>query len=200
MGAALSGAAAPHYIRPLTVTDPLSHTVLTNTYDSFGQLSTSADALSHTTTLGYDSNGNLLNTGIPRFIDVGGWPTSRPLVVLAAQHVEAAPGFDFQPCDSLAAPWPGSCDFSRMRRSTFRNLHSKLRTSGVNLRIHNIVTQRSDGSDSRYVSFLIYNQLRSTTQWQTSTRSQTLPMWRQSVSFGIRNSIARILRRPREGP
>lgn len=46
---------------------------------------------------GYGENGDgtpgalayLLYTGIPRFIDVGGWPTDRPLVVLAAQHVES---------------------------------------------------------------------------------------------------------------
>ena len=31
----------------------------------------------------------------PRFIDVGGWPTDRPLVVLAPQHVEGASCFDF---------------------------------------------------------------------------------------------------------
>ncbi|MEA2605752.1 MAG: hypothetical protein QOI00_509, partial [Chloroflexota bacterium] len=51
---------------------------------------------------------NLLGTGIPRFIDVGGWPTDRPLAVLALQHVEAAPGFDFSPCDGQ--PWGGSCN------------------------------------------------------------------------------------------
>ena len=32
---------------------------------------------------------NLLNTGIPRFINIGGWPTDRPLVVLALQHHES---------------------------------------------------------------------------------------------------------------
>ena len=52
---------------------------------------------------------NLLNTGIPRLIDIGGWPTGRPLVVLALQHVEAAPGFDFSPCDGVN-PWGGTCD------------------------------------------------------------------------------------------
>jgi hypothetical protein len=64
---------------------------------------------------GYGENGdgtpdgihNLLATGIPRFIDVGGWPTDRPLVVLAAQHVEEPPGFDFGPCDGVN--WGGSC-------------------------------------------------------------------------------------------
>ena len=49
---------------------------------------------------------NLLNTGIPRFIDIGGWPTNRPLVVLALQHVEDPP-FDFGPCDGVE--WGGSC-------------------------------------------------------------------------------------------
>jgi hypothetical protein len=66
---------------------------------------------------GYGENGdgtpaglsNLVKAGIPKFIDVGGWPTSRPLVVLAAQHIEQAPGFDFGPCDALVI-WNGSCD------------------------------------------------------------------------------------------
>ena len=60
---------------------------------------------------GYGENGdgspealaNLLFTGIPRFIDIGGWPTDRPLVVLAAQHVEDPPGFPFEDCN-------GSCN------------------------------------------------------------------------------------------
>jgi dienelactone hydrolase len=60
---------------------------------------------------GYGENGdgtadglqNLLNTGIPRFIDIGGWPTERPLVVLALQHVEEPPGFPFEDCN-------GSCN------------------------------------------------------------------------------------------
>ena len=51
---------------------------------------------------------NLLNTGIPRFINVGGWPTDRPLVVLAMQHFEQPPGFDFSSCDGQ--PWGGSCN------------------------------------------------------------------------------------------
>ena len=53
---------------------------------------------------GYGENGDgspgalnlLLRTGIPRFIDIGGWPTDRPLVVLALQHVEEPPGFAFE--------------------------------------------------------------------------------------------------------
>ena len=65
---------------------------------------------------GYGENGdgsaealsNLFNTGIPRFIDIGGWPTDRPLVVLAAQHIEEPPGFDFSPCDGVAEG--GSCN------------------------------------------------------------------------------------------
>jgi dienelactone hydrolase len=52
--------------------------------------------------------GNLLFTAIPRFIAIGGWPTDRPLVVLAPQHVEDPPGFDFGPCDG--EPWGGSCN------------------------------------------------------------------------------------------
>jgi hypothetical protein len=64
---------------------------------------------------GYGENGdgtpdalvNLLNTGIPRFIDIGGWPTERPLVVLALQHVEEAPVIENASCDG--APWFGSC-------------------------------------------------------------------------------------------
>jgi len=62
---------------------------------------------------GYGENGdgtpdgihNLVGAGIPRFIDIGGWPTDRPLVVLALQHVD--PGFDWSPCDNV--PWGGSC-------------------------------------------------------------------------------------------
>jgi predicted peptidase len=64
---------------------------------------------------GYGENGdgtadglrNLLQAGIPRFIDVGGWPTNRPLVVLALQHVEDPP-FDFSPCDGVQ--WGASCN------------------------------------------------------------------------------------------
>jgi len=55
--------------------------------------------------------GRLLWAGIPRFIDVGGWPTDRPLVVLSLQHVEDAPGFDFGPCDGVE--WGGSCNMQR---------------------------------------------------------------------------------------
>jgi predicted peptidase len=54
-----------------------------------------------------DELGRLLFTGIPRFIYVGGWPTDRPLVVLAMQHHEVPPGFDFSPCDGVQ--WGGSC-------------------------------------------------------------------------------------------
>jgi dienelactone hydrolase len=52
-----------------------------------------------------DGLRNLLNAGIPRFIDVGGWPAGRPLVVLALQHVDL--GFDTTACDGV--PWGGSC-------------------------------------------------------------------------------------------
>jgi predicted esterase len=63
---------------------------------------------------GYGENGDgtaaglqiLLSQGIPRFINVGGWPTDRPLVVVALQHVEE-PGFDYSPCDGVQ--WGGSC-------------------------------------------------------------------------------------------
>jgi len=63
---------------------------------------------------GYGENGDgtpsglplLLQQGIPRFIDIGGWPTDRPLAVLALQHVEE-PGFDYSPCDNV--DWGGSC-------------------------------------------------------------------------------------------
>ena len=50
----------------------------------------------------------LVFAGIPRYINVGGWPTDRPFVVLAPQHVEEAPGFDFSSCDGQ--PWDGSCN------------------------------------------------------------------------------------------
>ena len=55
----------------------------------------SADALSH-----------LVNAGIPKYINVGGWPTDRPFVVLAPQHFD--PGtFDWSTCDGVE--WGGSC-------------------------------------------------------------------------------------------
>ena len=40
----------------------------------------SAEALSH-----------LVNAGIPKYINVGGWPTDRPFVVLAPQHFDPGP-------------------------------------------------------------------------------------------------------------
>ena len=57
-----------------------------------------------------DGLQRLLLAGIPRFIDVGGWPTDRPLVVLAFQHVEEPPGFDFSSCDGPDVQWGGSCN------------------------------------------------------------------------------------------
>ena len=52
---------------------------------------------------------NLLWAGIPKYIDVGGWSTDRPFVVLSPQHVEPAPGFPFSPsCDGQ--PFGGSCN------------------------------------------------------------------------------------------
>ncbi|WP_457098471.1 carboxylesterase family protein [Microbacterium sp. P5_E9] len=65
---------------------------------------------------GYGENGdgsaealsNLLFTGIPRFIDVGGWPLDRPFVVLSTQHVQQEPFIDGTACD--AEQWPGSCN------------------------------------------------------------------------------------------
>ena len=50
----------------------------------------------------------LVAAGIPKYIYVGGWDTARPFVVLAPQHVEPAPGFDFSSCDGVA--WGGSCN------------------------------------------------------------------------------------------
>ena len=52
--------------------------------------------------------GNLLATGIPRFIDVGGWPLDRPFVVLSTQHVQDMPFIDGTDCN--AQQWPGSCN------------------------------------------------------------------------------------------
>jgi predicted peptidase len=51
----------------------------------------------------------LVAAGIPKYINVGGWPTARPFVVLAPQHVEDPPGFDSTPCDGVE-PWNGSCN------------------------------------------------------------------------------------------
>jgi dienelactone hydrolase len=50
----------------------------------------------------------LVLAGIPRYINVGGWPTARPFVVLAPQHVEDPPGFDFSSC--AGQPFEGSCN------------------------------------------------------------------------------------------
>jgi dienelactone hydrolase len=50
----------------------------------------------------------LVAAGIPKYINVGGWPTDRPFVVLAPQHVEDPPGFDFSSCDG--AQFGGSCN------------------------------------------------------------------------------------------
>jgi len=50
----------------------------------------------------------LVGAGIPKYINVGGWPTGRPFVVLAPQHVEDPPGFDGSSCDGQ--PFPGSCN------------------------------------------------------------------------------------------
>ena len=55
-----------------------------------------------------DALSNLLFAGIPRYINVGGWSTDRPFVVLSPQHVEEAPGFDFSSCDGQ--PFGGSCN------------------------------------------------------------------------------------------
>jgi len=67
---------------------------------------------------GYGENGDgtadglhrLLLAGIPRFIDVGGWPIDRPLVVLAPQSFEEPPGFDTTPCETPDVVWIGSCN------------------------------------------------------------------------------------------
>jgi dienelactone hydrolase len=50
----------------------------------------------------------LVWAGIPKYIDVDGWPTDRPFVVLAPQHVEEEPYFDFSSCDG--ATFGGSCN------------------------------------------------------------------------------------------
>jgi hypothetical protein len=55
-----------------------------------------------------DALGNLLFTGVPRFIDVGGWPLDRPFVVLSTQHIEQPGGLPGgAACDGVQ--WPGSC-------------------------------------------------------------------------------------------
>jgi dienelactone hydrolase len=48
----------------------------------------------------------VVEAGIPKYINVDGWPTDRPFVVLAPQHVEE-PGFPWQLCDGI--PFGGSC-------------------------------------------------------------------------------------------
>ncbi len=49
----------------------------------------------------------LVGAGIPKYINVGGWSTDRPFVVLALQHVEGPGSFDFSSCEGV--PWVGSC-------------------------------------------------------------------------------------------
>ncbi|MFL5719586.1 MAG: hypothetical protein ACJ778_03805 [Chloroflexota bacterium] len=53
--------------------------------------------------------GSLVNAGIPKYINVGGWPTARPFVVLAPQHVEGPGAFDFSSCDNQPL-FNGSCN------------------------------------------------------------------------------------------
>src|SRR5690349_20558458 len=48
----------------------------------------------------------VVEAGIPKYINVDGWPSDRPFVVLAPQHVEE-PGFPWQLCDGV--PFGGSC-------------------------------------------------------------------------------------------
>ncbi|WP_243073510.1 hypothetical protein [Microbacterium sp. SS28] len=79
---------------------------------SYGEAASGSPLL--VVTNGYGENGDgsaagldlLLFTGIPRFIDVGGWPLDRPFVVLSTQHIEQPPGL---PGDCSDVPWPGSC-------------------------------------------------------------------------------------------
>src|SRR4051812_12381558 len=52
---------------------------------------------------------SLVNAGIPKYINVGGWPTARPFVVLAPQHVEGPGAFDFSSCDNQPL-FNGSCN------------------------------------------------------------------------------------------
>jgi dienelactone hydrolase len=52
---------------------------------------------------------SLVRAGIPKYIDVGGWPVARPFVVLAPQHVEGPGHFDFSSCDNQPL-FNGSCN------------------------------------------------------------------------------------------
>ncbi len=112
-GAPLIGTKSARYLkaRPIGSTSfPMGYyEYLPPSYRAHGSKSPLLIALN-----GYGESGDgtpaglqtLLYAGIPRFIDIGGWPTSRPLVVLALQHVEDPP-FDFAPCDGVE--WGGSC-------------------------------------------------------------------------------------------
>ena len=73
-------------------------------------------------------------TGIPRFIDIGGWPTDRPLVVLALQHVEEPPGFDFSPCDGRVGRLVQHAAPARPRQSSTGVLHD----AGRGPRLHHL--------------------------------------------------------------
>jgi hypothetical protein len=103
-----------HTPRPLGTTDAAMgyYEYLPPSYHSSG-----AKSPLLVVTNGYGENGdgsaaaldNLLGTGIPRYLNIGGWPTDRPFVVLSTQQVEDPPGFDFSACDFPGATWVGSC-------------------------------------------------------------------------------------------
>jgi hypothetical protein len=97
---------------------PIGSTSFPNGYDEYLPPSYSATGAKSPLLLffnGAGENGDgtpeaidkLLLAGIPKYINVGGWDTARPFVVLAMQHVEE-PGFDFSPCADVD-PWGGSC-------------------------------------------------------------------------------------------
>ena len=97
---------------------PIGSTPFANGYDEYLPPSYSATGAKSPLLLffnGYGESGDgtpeaidrLVGAGIPKYINVGGWDTSRPFVVLAMQHVENAPGFDFSTCDG--ATFGGSC-------------------------------------------------------------------------------------------
>jgi dienelactone hydrolase len=110
---AISDSAQYQTLRPIGTTDsPVGYTeYLPPTYTTSG-----AESPLLLFFHGYGETGdgtpeavaNLLFAGIPKYINVGGWPTDRPFVVLAPQHVEEPPGFDFSSCDGV--PFGGSCN------------------------------------------------------------------------------------------
>jgi len=110
----LVGTASPDYLtaRPLHTTDAAMgyYEYLPPSYTTTG-----APSPLLIFTHGYGETGDgsaadldkLFVTAIPRYLKIGGWPTDRPLVVLAPQHTEDPP-FDFSGCNNDRTVYAGT--------------------------------------------------------------------------------------------